>query len=105
MATVKAFEFRDYGVDHAQYFQGAGTAYTDWDQVYVGVGDSAFEAGKDALDSLCSGAEHVTMETFLDLEARASELDNAEDAHAECDLDDDDGCELNHYVALFVQFH
>ena len=39
-------------VDHSQYYQGAGTMHTDYDQVFVGVGDTEREAIEDAIELL-----------------------------------------------------
>lgn len=44
------YEVRDHGVDHAQYFQGCGTSYTDFDIVFTGAGSTGQEAYSDALD-------------------------------------------------------
>ena len=44
------FEIRDLGVEHEQYFQGVGVAFTDWDAVYVGNGPTLREAIEDALE-------------------------------------------------------
>ncbi len=52
MPTVKAFEIDGLGVDHDQYFQGAGIAFTDWDYVAVGIGNNAKEAYEDAVELL-----------------------------------------------------
>lgn len=48
---VAEYELEDIGIDHQQYFTGRGTAYTNWDSVYVGTGDNPAEAIGDALDS------------------------------------------------------
>lgn len=50
---IAAYELEDIGIDNSQYFQGRGTSHTDWDDVYVGVGDNPSEAIDDAL---CSAA-------------------------------------------------
>lgn len=115
--TVERFEFRDLGVDHAQYFQGAGVAYTDWDAVYVGVGDTAREAADGALEQFYQASDAIVQEDFLSLmERQQNALDNEASAHEDCtcecepgnDLNEclgdcHDDCELNHYVALYVK--
>jgi len=40
----------DHGVEYEQYFQGCGTSFTDYTDVYTGIGDSAKEALEDALE-------------------------------------------------------
>jgi hypothetical protein len=52
MRRIKAYEIDNMGQDHAQYFQGAGISFTDWEDVAVGVGSDAKEAYEDAVDSL-----------------------------------------------------
>ena len=45
-----SYEILDHGMDHSQYFQGCGTAYTDFTNVWTGAGNNAKEAYNDALD-------------------------------------------------------
>jgi len=49
VATDK-YEMTDYGIDHAQYFQGHGVSNTEFDHCTLGVGDSFNDAYVDALD-------------------------------------------------------
>ena len=44
------YELEDIGIDNSQYFSGRGTAYTDWQAVFVGIGDNPAESIGDALD-------------------------------------------------------
>jgi len=46
------FEVEDHGVEGSQYFQGAGLAYTDFDDIATGAGNNAAEAFDDALEQL-----------------------------------------------------
>jgi hypothetical protein len=43
------FEIVDHGVEDGQYFQGCGTAFTPWNNVVTGVGESAMDAYNDAI--------------------------------------------------------
>lgn len=82
---VAEYYLADIGIENCQYFQGCGTAYTKWDQVYVGTGDNPREAIDDALDSAAQDgwivdipgaeAEHwaETPSVSDELEARAKE--------------------------------
>lgn len=45
------FGWRDRGMEHAQYWPGAGTFGTKWDDVVVGTGDTAHDAAEDALET------------------------------------------------------
>jgi hypothetical protein len=46
------YELIDHGIEHAQYFQGCGTAFTSFDNVVTGCGSNAAEAIDDALEAL-----------------------------------------------------
>lgn len=48
--TIVDFEVDDCGVDHSQYFTGGGAQ--GFDDVATGIGDTAREAARDALESL-----------------------------------------------------
>jgi hypothetical protein len=53
MKTLAKFEVVYHGPEHSQYFQGCGVAFTDYDFVVTGAGDSWSDALADALDQLC----------------------------------------------------
>lgn len=106
---LSGYSLEDYGVDSASYFQGASTAYTGWDAAYVGIGESAREAGEDALESAASN---------YDVSMVVNNLSTAEEAHLDCEtcdgceagdceehgLDDPHAeCEMQHYAVLFVK--
>lgn len=44
------YEIIDHGVDNIQYFQGCGTAFSEFDNVVTGVGFDASEAYQNAVD-------------------------------------------------------
>lgn len=78
---VVAVEVLDYGVDHAQYFQGVGTYGTDFDFAVIGAGHSQESALEDAIEQLY-GQEHpisseVENELSKDLK-RASKVDEVQ---------------------------
>ena len=52
MKPIKEYEIVDHGFDGEQYFQGCGVAFSDFDDVATGMGDTAREAFDDALDNL-----------------------------------------------------
>src|SRR5207248_7017098 len=52
MRRIEDFELVDHGIDHEQYFQGCGVAFTDYTDVATGIGDNPAEAIDDALDQL-----------------------------------------------------
>ena len=52
MKKVTVYEIVDHGFESAQYFQGCGTALTEFEDVATGIGDTAREAFEDARESL-----------------------------------------------------
>lgn len=49
---MSSYQIINHGWDNAQYFQGCGTAYTEFDHVQTGCGDNAAEAYADAVESI-----------------------------------------------------
>lgn len=45
-----SYEILDHGMAHSQYFQGCGTAFTNFTHVWTGAGNSSKEAYNDALE-------------------------------------------------------
>jgi hypothetical protein len=52
MKTVTSYQVIDHGFDSEQYFQGCGTAFTEFDDCATGCGETAREAFEDACESL-----------------------------------------------------
>lgn len=50
MKKIKDYEIINHEYEHSQYFQGCGTAYTEFDDVATGVGENAKEAYEDAVE-------------------------------------------------------
>lgn len=103
---IKDLECADLGTDHAQYFPGVGVAFTSFDTVYLGVGESYADALNDAAAQLwCAEESTDTLSDLLSDEIANS--DTTEDAHADCEHDESEGaepCEWNHYAAIFVRY-
>jgi hypothetical protein len=57
MQTITDFQVVDHGIDDAQYFPGCGVAFTDFDYIATGNGDTFAEAIEDALESMAQGIE------------------------------------------------
>jgi hypothetical protein len=51
-------EVVDHGVEGEQYFQGCGVAYTDFDDVATGIGDTYNDALADALEGLATSGRY-----------------------------------------------
>lgn len=86
--TVIMYEVEDIGLEHVQYFTGRGIAYTEWEAVYVGTGDTAHEALENALDQ-------AAMEEWPGID----EIENTM-SQEELYLGHD---EMHYYVALYVK--
>lgn len=72
MKKVKEYELEFKGVSSPDYFSGVGVAFTEFDNVVVGIGNSELEAAKDAYEILL---EDCT-EGNLDLYAEIQKLSN-----------------------------
>ena len=49
---MHAYEIVNHGWSNSQYFQGCGTAYTEFDHVATGCGTDAKQAYKDAVENI-----------------------------------------------------
>lgn len=50
---VASYEVIDHGIEHSQYFQGCGVAFTEYADCFTGCGNDASEALDDAIESAC----------------------------------------------------
>ncbi len=60
MKKIKEYEIINHGVDHAQYFQGCGTYFTQYDEAHTGSGDNAKDAYEDAVESIATSGWDVS---------------------------------------------
>jgi len=96
------YNIEDCGIDHEQYFQGVGTAYTEWDSVFVGIGETLREAIEDALEMAAQG-DIDTTDIAGTIGFSESELDRPlHESTDECQSDNED-CPHYHYAAFFVR--
>lgn len=86
---IAAYEIENIGIDHSQYFSGRSTVFTKWDSVFVGVGDTEFEALEDALNQV------------------AEDYDNTDIVQNTLSMigyiNDNGDSELYYYVALWIK--
>jgi hypothetical protein len=75
MKKIIAYEIIDHGVEHSQYFQGCGTAFTEYDEVYTGIGSSLQEALADALNQTFELNDSEELKNLQDEIERASDKD------------------------------
>ncbi len=59
MSKITSFQVVDHGIEHAQYFQGCGTAFTEYDECVTGCGNDFSEALDDALESIAQSDANV----------------------------------------------
>ena len=56
---IIAYEIVDHGVEHEAYFQGCGVAFTKYDEVYTGIGNSLREALEDAAEQAATNGVEI----------------------------------------------
>ncbi len=61
-SKITSFQVVDHGIEHSQYFQGCGTAFTEYDECVTGCGDNAIEALEDAIESARQNGARFTEE-------------------------------------------
>lgn len=49
---ITDYELIDHGIEWSDYFQGCGTAFTNYNHVVTGIGDNPAEAISDALEMI-----------------------------------------------------
>lgn len=98
MKTVTKFQIIDHGVEHAQYFQGCGLSFTDYNDVATGCGSTPKEALDDAIDSLAQNGWDCEAVDQSDEYVNASETTPPEIAQSY----DEENSELYYYVSVRV---
>lgn len=103
-ATISEFSITDHGIEHAQYFQGAGVAFTQYEYCATGCGDDFAEAIEDALESMAQGEECDGIDfDLLETRIKAQEFDGARDwpkSESASDRDSSEDSELYYYVTI-----
>jgi hypothetical protein len=101
---IADFQIINHGVDHAQYFQGCGVAFTSYDDAVTGIGDNAREAYDDALEQLASCGYDVGR---LPSRPRGIRQSDTVDAHLRRNGEDPkeqpEDSELWYYVSIRVR--
>lgn len=85
--TITKHQIIDHGVENEQYFQGCGVSFTEFKEVFTGIGSSAHEALEDALEQAA--------QCDWDTEAITNELSETNDVPEDAD-------EHYHYVSIQV---
>lgn len=101
--NIAEFEVIDHGEDGSQYFPGCGVAFTKFEHVATGVGDTAEEALDDALESMAqndarpSKSQEGDMRANLIFPPDKSAFDSLD--HSECGQEHT-GDDWHHYVSI-----
>lgn len=101
MKKVTAYEVMDHGFDSEQYFQGCGIAYTEFDDVATGTGETAREAFDDALESLAQADWDV--KTIKGKSGLSRQGVRGYIKSLGLNPDDGDGEETHYYVSIRVK--
>ena len=72
-------------VDSSSYWQGAGTAFTDYTDLATGIGESERDALDDALEQLAMSGWDVTGDVRDALDAHRDLTSTVEDVHLDCE--------------------
>ena len=76
---ITKFEFVSHGMESSDCFQGCGVAFTEYDDVATGRGNSPQQAANDALDQICQSHDWASDEVLDEAEAEAKNfLDEAQ---------------------------
>ena len=98
LKKIIGFRIDNCGQDGAQYWPGRSAMHTDFDEVYVGVGDNSKEAYEDAVGQINEGAEIYERFDFPKNPATISKRDKV----SAKDLREQDG-EWQCYVAVYIK--
>ena len=77
---IDEYEIIDHGIEHEQYYQGCGVAFTHFDYIHTGCGDSFNDALDDAFDQIAMGEmrEITNLDVIFNAEKK-HEIDNIMD--------------------------
>jgi hypothetical protein len=91
------YQILDHGCDGEQFFPGCGVAFTKYEACVTGIGDSAREAGEDALEQFHTSLdrEKVTAEEAARLEEEICDL-SGKPSFDPAEVND----EWHHYVSI-----
>jgi hypothetical protein len=98
------YQITDYGIEHAQYFQGHGTSFTKYAHASLGCGDDYRAALEDALEQASmSGYDiELSVEDLPEQPANAINGSAWEKHERDCEEEEHSNCEseLYYYVGL-----
>lgn len=102
---VKSARIVNHGVEHEQYFQGHGVAFTKYDTCATGIGNCEKEAYDDALEQMLCSEEIDASALYRLLEEDEAGLSDKEpEALTEAIEAMDAACDAHCYVSIDVEF-
>ena len=105
------FSFESHGVVSMSYWQGVGTAYTIYDEVFTGIGITEYDAAEDAIEMLCQSMT-VPPAVLARMEEEAQAMDAQCNVCEHCDcaydgscdgIEENPDCDMTFVVALFIK--
>ena len=99
---INDYEYINHGVENSDYFQGCGTAFTDFDNVCTGIGDTLYEAIDDCLEQICT-INDIDNVDEIEKEIKDKNVDESMEITYDEDSGEDDGEFLNdvhYYVSI-----
>lgn len=101
MKRVAEYQIVDHGPDGESYFPGCGVAFTRFDEVFSGIGDTAGEALADALNQASESCDLSSQHSAaIDNEWLEAEWANRPAARPGEEVGD----EWHYYVSIRVKF-
>lgn len=105
------FLLESQGLQSMSYWQGVGVAYTIYEEVFTGVGETEYDAAEDAIEQMVQ-SRAVSPAVLYRIEREAQKTDNVCNVCTACDCAYDgscDGteenldCDMTFIVALFIR--
>ena len=106
------FSLESQGLQSMSYWQGVGTAYTIYEEVFTGIGETEYDAAEDAIEMLCQ-SKNVPPDILERMENMAQDMDDkcnvctASDCayDGSCDgIEENEDCDMAFVVALYVRW-
>ena len=92
MKTVGKYEIEST-IDHSQYWQGAGLAFSDFEDIGTGIGNTEAEGAEDALEILAQN----------DWDTDSIDVSEANTDTEACDGNDECGEECEHHWFVTIR--
>ena len=102
---IREYEIREQGIQASSYYQGAGTSFTDWDDVFTGIGSNKYDALDDALEQLaCAGYDEEGIENEYS-DGDENLVCNECEFQGESDFPSEEclNCEMHYYIEVYVK--